>query len=155
MARLIIIAGPGLGTEYELTPSKGESTAETVLGRDPRVDIPLNDNAVSREHCRIETSYTGFRLTDLDSRNKTYLNNDPVETGWLKDGDVLVIGDTELRFENDSPEVEGTAYSSTILKEVEAAGAGDRAITQGLDQGRLIDNRAPGNIDEIGAWLHL
>ncbi len=126
MARLIIIDGPGLGTEYELTPSTGESTAETVLGRDPRVDIPLNDNAVSREHCRIEASYTGFRLTDLDSRNRTYLNNDPVETCWLKDGDVLVIGDTELRFENDSPEVEGTAYSSTILKKVEACSPGGK-----------------------------
>ena len=127
MARLIIIDGPGLGTEYELTPSKGESTSETILGRDPRVDIPLNDNAVSREHCRIEAGYTGFRLTDLDSRNKTYLNNDPVETCWLKNGDVLVIGDTELRFENDSPEVEGTAYSSTILKKVETCpgGAGE------------------------------
>ncbi|MFP6737536.1 MAG: sigma 54-interacting transcriptional regulator [Planctomycetota bacterium] len=126
MARLIIIDGPGLGTEYELTPSTEDSTSETILGRDPRVDIPLNDNAVSREHCRIEASYTGFRLTDLDSRNRTYLNNDPVETCWLKDGDVLVIGDTELRFENDSPEVEGTAYSSTILKEVEARPPGDK-----------------------------
>ena len=125
MAKLIVIDGPDLGTEYELTPPVGDSTAETVLGRDPRVDIPLNDNAVSREHCRIETSYTGFRLTDLDSRNKTFLNNDPVETCRLKNGDVLVIGDTELRFEDDSPEVEGTAYSSTILKEIDALAPGD------------------------------
>ncbi|MEC9351933.1 MAG: sigma 54-interacting transcriptional regulator [Planctomycetota bacterium] len=144
MARLIIIDGPGLGTEYELTPSKGESTAETILGRDPRVDIPLNDNAVSREHCRIETSYTGFRLTDLDSRNKTYLNNDPVETGWLKDGDVLVIGDTELRFENDSPEVEGTAYSSTILKKVEASPGGGEEKAPPREPGAPGPTKEPG-----------
>ena len=96
MASLLIIDGPGLGTEYELTPSRGESTSETVLGRDPRVDIPLEDNAVSREHCRIEASYTGFRLTDLDSRNRTYLNNDPVEACWLKDGDILNIDVTVI-----------------------------------------------------------
>ena len=126
MARLIVIDGPSVGAEYELTAPDGGATKESVLGRDPGVGISLNDRAISREHCKIEVRPSGSRLIDLGSRNKTYLNNDPIETCRLKNGDRLLIGDTELRFEDDSPEVEGTAFSSTILKEVEAAGAGGR-----------------------------
>ncbi|MCS5626296.1 MAG: sigma 54-interacting transcriptional regulator [Planctomycetes bacterium] len=120
MARLIVIDGPDLGTEYKLEPLSNDSARETIIGRDPGVDIPLNDRAISREHCKIETRLSGSRLIDLGSRNRTYLNNDPVETCRLSNGDLLLVGDTELRFEDDSPEVEGTAFSSTILKEIDA-----------------------------------
>ena len=120
MARLIVIDGPDLGAEYKLEPLKNDSARETIIGRDPGVDIPLNDRAISREHCKIETRLSGSRLIDLGSRNRTYLNNDPVETCRLSNGDLLLVGDTELRFEDDSPEVEGTAFSSTILKEIDA-----------------------------------
>ena len=120
MARLIVIDGPDLGAEYKLEPLSNDSARETIIGRDPGVDIPLNDRAISREHCKIETRLSGSRLIDLGSRNRTYLNNDPVETCRLSNGDLLLVGDTELRFEDDSPEVEGTAFSSTILKEIEA-----------------------------------
>ena len=120
MARLIVIDGPDLGAEYKLEPLNNDSARETIIGRDPGVDIPLNDRAISREHCKIETRLSGSRLIDLGSRNRTYLNNDPVETCRLSNGDLLLVGDTELRFEDDSPEVEGTAFSSTILKEIDA-----------------------------------
>ena len=120
MARLIVIDGPDLGAEYKLEPLSNDSARETIIGRDPGVDIPLNDRAISREHCKIETRLSGSRLIDLGSRNRTYLNNDPVETCRLSNGDQLLVGDTELRFEDDSPEVEGTAFSSTILKEIAA-----------------------------------
>ena len=126
MAKLIVIDGPDLGAEYELNPPKNDSAGETILGRDPGVDIPLNDKAISREHCKIETRLSGSKIIDLGSRNKTYLNNDPVETCRLGNGDLLLVGDTELRFEDDSPEVEGTAFSSTILKEIDASPASRR-----------------------------
>ena len=120
MARLIVIDGPDIGAEYKLDPLSNDSSRETIIGRDPGADIPLNDRAISREHCKIETRMSGSRLIDLGSRNRTYLNNDPVETCRLSNGDLLLVGDTELRFEDDSPEVEGTAFSSTILKEIDA-----------------------------------
>ena len=101
MARLIVINGPSVGAEYELTAPGGGSTEEIVLGRDPGVGISLNDRAISREHSKIEVRPSGSRLIDLGSRNKTYLNNDPIETCRLKNGDRLLIGDTELRFEDD------------------------------------------------------
>ena len=119
MARLIVIDGPDLGNEYELErPDSGE-LANVILGRDPRVEVPLQDSAISREHCRVEISPGGCRLVDLGSRNKTFLNGDPVEQSWLKDGDLLVIGDSELRFEDEAQLVEVGGVASTIIKEIE------------------------------------
>ncbi len=129
MARLIVIDGPDLGNEYELErPDSGE-LANVILGRDPRVEVPLQDSAISREHCRVEISPGGCRLVDLGSRNKTFLNGDPVEQSWLKDGDLLVIGDSELRFEDEAQLVEVGGVASTIIKEIEpCAGSPSRII---------------------------
>ena len=79
MARLIVIDGPDLGNEYDLERAGDDSTSQVLVGRDPRVAVSLNDNAVSREHCRLELSPAGCRLTDLGSRNRTYLNGDPID----------------------------------------------------------------------------
>ena len=48
MARLIVIDGPDLGAEYKLELLNNDSARETIIGRDPGVDIPLNDRAISR-----------------------------------------------------------------------------------------------------------
>ena len=136
MARLIVIDGPSVGAEYEITAPDGGSTGEIVLGRDPGVGISLNDRAISREHCKIEVRPSGSRLIDLGSRNKTYLNNDPIETCRLKNGDRLLIGDTELRFEDDSPEVEG---NSLLIHHPERGGGGRRR----REKGRPPNGRPP------------
>jgi len=122
MARLIVVDGPDLGTEFELDrPAEGD-TVRLTIGRDPRVALTLADSAVSREHCRIDATPRGFRLVDLESRNRTYLNADPIERSWLTDGDRVVVGDSELLFEDDAPAVDG-GVASTIIKELGGATA--------------------------------
>jgi len=122
MTKLTVVDGPDLGNEFELEPpGPGANSSNVVLGRDPRVDVPLNDNAISREHCRIECSLRGCRIVDQGSRNRTFLNGDPVENSLLRDGDVVHIGDTELRFEDSGSAVEVEGVASTIIKEVALA----------------------------------
>ena len=134
MARLIVTEGPDHGVEFELVrPGEGQ-VEELTIGRDPRVTLPLGDSAVSREHCRIDAMRRGFRLVDLGSRNRTYLNDDPVDKAWLQDGDVLVIGDSELRFEDDSISVDGDQVASTIIKEVADGGPAHSGLIEGVPQ---------------------
>ncbi len=118
MAKISIIDGPDVGAEYDL-PDNGESTPSTV-GRDTRVEIQLSDPAVSREHFRFERGPRGWRVVDLGSRNQTFLNGELVRESALTHGDVVRIGDTELRF--DAPETAGVdaAPGSTIIKEFTA-----------------------------------
>lgn len=78
---------------------------EVVLGRALETDVRINDAKVSRRHARINTVRnlgTGeivYRLTDLKSRNGTFLNGQPIVTETLQNGDKITIGEHILRFE--------------------------------------------------------
>ena len=64
-----------------------------TLGRDSACDIRVPIGAVSRKHCRIEVSDDGVTVTDLESRNGTYRNEDQItETEPLNAGDRLAVG---------------------------------------------------------------
>jgi hypothetical protein len=69
-----------------------------VLGRALDADILIgSDDAVSRRHAEIAVRAGVCQIRDLDSCNGTLLNGRPVERARLRRGDVLVIGETELR----------------------------------------------------------
>ena len=66
------------------------------IGRDPDCDIVLPERVVSRVHARIERRSDGYYLFDADSKNGTFVNGEPLTTGYvLKDGDDIQIA---LRF---------------------------------------------------------
>ncbi len=70
-----------------------------IIGRDQTTDIPLADNKISRQHVRIEFDGASYRVTDLNSRNGTYLGNNKLLPGvaevWQADA-ALRVGDTWL-----------------------------------------------------------
>lgn len=70
------------------------------IGRGLDVDLPLQDNGVSRHHLRIDRDEDGsYRLSDLGSMNGTHVGGEPVtEPRLLRDGDKIFAGDTVLRF---------------------------------------------------------
>ncbi len=73
-----------------------------VLGRDPECDIVLSGRDVSRRHAEIRPSIQGYVLTDT-STSGTYVNRRRVDRAQvLGMGDVIRIGDEELRFEADA-----------------------------------------------------
>jgi len=123
---LIVTDGPDRGTEFPLPLEEGNPQ---TVGRDPRNQVLLNDGSVSRQHFRIEFTGRDFRLVDLGSRNRTFLNGEPVREGLLRNGDTIGIGDSELRFEEDRALAEEPGMKSTIIKELPAGSdAGVRGI---------------------------
>jgi diguanylate cyclase (GGDEF)-like protein len=76
-----------------------------ILGRALEAEIRVNDTQVSRQHARIttetkaSTGQTEYVLTDLKSRNGTFLNGRRIERESLTNGDKVSIGDTILRFD--------------------------------------------------------
>ncbi len=83
------------------------SRDDTILGRSGEVDIPVRgDRGVSKLHARIETEGADYVISDLGSRNGTYVNNHPVggEPAPLLPGDHIRIGQTILVFEAGEPE---------------------------------------------------
>lgn len=64
-----------------------------VIGRAPDCDVVLPKRQVSRRHARIERHNDSYLLSDLRSKNGTYVNGKEVrdEPYHLKDGDEIQI----------------------------------------------------------------
>jgi pSer/pThr/pTyr-binding forkhead associated (FHA) protein len=72
-----------------------------TLGRSSENTIPLDgDEFASGHHARIESQRDGVWILDLGSTNGTFVNGERVEgRRLLHRGDLLQIGDTDIRFE--------------------------------------------------------
>jgi hypothetical protein len=68
-----------------------------VLGRDPGCDIVLNDSKCSRRHAIVEAGPEGLVVRDSGSANGIHVNGRRVDEAPLRPGDVLRLGDVELK----------------------------------------------------------
>jgi hypothetical protein len=95
LARFLVLDGPGLrkGTTFEIS-------AATIVGRDRASELPLNgDEFASGRHARIEPRADGVWIEDLGSTNGTFVNGERITSERLSPGDVVRVGQTELRLE--------------------------------------------------------
>lgn len=75
----------------------------TAFGRESTCQIQLDDEKLSRKHCRIERKKGLYVLEDLSSKNGTYVNDIAIfPSKILKDGDVIRLGDVRMVFHNRS-----------------------------------------------------
>lgn len=86
--QLIIQKGPEPGKIFPLT------SASVTIGRDPMVEITIDDAEVSRQHTRLTRSYSGYQVHDLGSTNGTYLDGVRLggEAVTLQPGQILTLG---------------------------------------------------------------
>jgi diguanylate cyclase (GGDEF)-like protein len=91
-ACIVVIYGPELGRRAAV------SRANFEIGRSAKSDLAIDQEAVSRHHARI--SWDGMRhiIEDLGSTNGTFVNDQPVQRGALRDGDQIKIGRSILKF---------------------------------------------------------
>ena len=84
-----------VGSELEL-----DSTSFT-MGRSDENDISIDgDEFASARHLRIEPRRDGVWVHDLGSTNGTYVNGQRLDgERRLVPGDVVRVGETDLRFE--------------------------------------------------------
>ena len=73
--------------EYRI--EKGQSL---TIGRKASNDIPIENLAVSGHHAKIDAVGDGFLLTDLKSKNGSFVNKMLVSSHWLKHDDAITIG---------------------------------------------------------------
>jgi pSer/pThr/pTyr-binding forkhead associated (FHA) protein len=80
------------------------------IGRARDNDIVIENLAISRNHARIRRDGDRFFLSDLNSANGTYLNDERITKAELADGDTVSIGKHKLIFRNEA--VDGEALIS-------------------------------------------
>jgi serine/threonine-protein kinase len=89
--QLVVTAGPHTGREFIF-----DRPDSFLVGRaaDAHFQLPHDDPYFSRRHFLLEISPPRCRLTDLDSRNGTFVNGVRVQSAELRDGDTIQAGQT-------------------------------------------------------------
>lgn len=92
------------------------SPGDTVVGRAPVCDLPIDDPSISRRHARFRLHGERCRLTDLGGRNGTFVNGEPVTEADLHHGDSVVLGRFALRLERVVPAAQMLSDNHSILE---------------------------------------
>ncbi|MGN6110278.1 MAG: sigma 54-interacting transcriptional regulator [Kofleriaceae bacterium] len=98
--RLTIVGGELDGTVHPFAAER------MVVGADPRADFVISDPAMSKFHCEIRISDGRSFVRDLNSRNGTLVDRVPILEAPLRDGALLTLGRTQLRFDIGQRQVE-------------------------------------------------
>ena len=95
--RLVVLSSPVLATGE----ARSLDSATVTAGRAPQNDLALDgDDFASASHARFEPRRDGVWVVDQGSTNGTFVNGKRLSGPQrLKLGDVIRIGQTDLRFE--------------------------------------------------------
>ena len=116
MARLVVTNRVFSVNEFEL------GAQWTTLGRADSNQIQLLEQSVSGRHCEVKTEGDDLRVRDLLSTNGTFMDGKKLTEGLLKPGQMLRLGDVELRYESSAPgTLSGAPFSSKMLVTSSAA----------------------------------
>lgn len=90
---LVVKRGKSLGAVYPV-PWCGSLN----IGRSRSNSVIVDDRTASAEHCLLKHDGERFIVYDLKSTNGTFLNEHKVVQAFVKDGDLLQVGETQLLF---------------------------------------------------------
>lgn len=91
---LRIVQGADRGRIYS------ELKTPISIGREEGNTIQLNDERISRFHCKIQEDNDHLVLTDLESTNGTRVNGQDCQLRILRFGDIIAVGRSLLLFGN-------------------------------------------------------
>lgn len=96
-----------------------DEETDFIVGRDPQSQLAIDHQTVSRKHAKLTKKWGGFVITDLGSKNGTFVNGEKVEEKALNDGDEVVFGTIKAVFRNPQ-EFDIDAISRTMAEERKA-----------------------------------
>jgi len=111
-----------------------------TIGRLEDNDVVIRHMAVSGHHAKIDAIAERFLLTDLDSKNGTFVNDRPIQNRWLVHDDEIVIGKYSLIFRCALDEVRFPGMGGDGLRDAtaknETAGLSGPSHRKGADAGK-------------------
>jgi transcriptional regulator with GAF, ATPase, and Fis domain len=87
--KLVVVAGPEVGREVALAPA-------VEIGADEACELVLSDPAVSGRHARVKITKGAVLVTDLGSRNGTFVGEMKVREVELALGGIVRVGKTMI-----------------------------------------------------------
>ncbi len=96
MLKLVLLSAGMTGRSHELKVEK------TTVGRAEDNTFPIADPSVSSHHCEVLLRGSEVVVRDLNSTNGTFIGGEEVKERVLKAGQILRLGQVELRLETDA-----------------------------------------------------
>ncbi|MSP91574.1 MAG: FHA domain-containing protein [Myxococcales bacterium] len=90
--KLIVLQGPIAGNTFPLIDDV------TTIGSMKGNTIIIEDASVSRRHAAIKIDQMRYEVADMNSTNGVLVNGQKIHKVFLKDGDKIQIGTTEVLF---------------------------------------------------------
>jgi pSer/pThr/pTyr-binding forkhead associated (FHA) protein len=100
---LHVVAGPDRGRNFLL-----KAGDLLLIGRSKATETRLNDPHISRVHCKVEAEGDEVVVIDNESAGGTFVNGKKITRQVLKPGDVIRIGETQLRLQEGDPSEQST-----------------------------------------------
>src|SRR5207249_3328380 len=108
MAKLVVLSERFTGLTCELKADK------TTVGRLEDNAFQISEPSVSSHHCELTRRGVELLVKDLNSTNGTFINGEKVAEAVLKPGQILRLGQVEMRLESGA--AAAAAASSTARK---------------------------------------
>ena len=120
--KLCILVGKGQGESFKLALGK-----EYTVGRHSENDIKIEDENISRSHFKIRINGNKYFITDLGSKNGTFVDGKDLRPGIeteVREGAPIVIGMTilglgEMSESSLKPFLDSAGFSSEVNKQGE------------------------------------
>ncbi len=138
MAKLVLSFNGDFVKEYELDKEN------LTIGRKPDNDIHIDNLAVSGNHAKILTILNDSFIEDLGSTNGTFIAGNKITKHALQNGESIVIGKHELKYENASADSGESDFEKTMII---------RPDTEGMPETEEADQKLEKSIGKIAADL--
>jgi hypothetical protein len=102
--KLVLLSAGMTGRTCELKADK------TTIGRSEDNAFQIADPSVSSHHCEVLLRGSEVSIRDLNSTNGSFINGVPATESVLKPGEILRLGQVQMRLEGDAPAVPGKKH---------------------------------------------
>jgi len=137
MPKLVALSEGFTGRSHELTVDR------TTVGRVDDNAFTIPEPSVSSHHCEVLLKGNEVVVRDLDSTNGTFINDERITEGVLKPGQILRLGQLELRLESGA----GTSSSAPGKRQLDHT----LVVPQGVRFGE--GTSAPGVVSDTATQL--
>src|SRR5437667_3096572 len=96
MAKLVLLSAGMTGRTHDLKVDK------TTIGRVEDNTFQIAEPSVSSHHCEVLLRGNDVAVKDLNSTNGSYINGEKITEAPLKPGQILRLGQIELRLETET-----------------------------------------------------
>jgi pSer/pThr/pTyr-binding forkhead associated (FHA) protein len=129
MAKLVLLSQGLTGQTHELKVDK------TTIGRVDDNSFPILEPSVSSHHCEILLKGSEVVVRDLNSTNGTFINGEKIAESVLKPGQILRLGQIEMRLETEASPAPAASMKATDKTVVMQRGVSPTDLEAGAQKG--------------------